>query len=577
VVRNRQILAPIRWTDFTRVPKNKAKPDSIRWRYLFETAQHAFSKIRFDADALQKLAKTCASLPVNYDLRDSDVGKRVNPISASDLPRESQKAAIQQTLDVLKRKERNCDAILDYLKYELYGRRIRQNEHDLTTYQHELVSKLIDIADLFEYVHAKIDGLGEDLEEQEAQLESDRDNVIRLIQKELDQPIIAANIPESPGSAKPKIPDAPAESKEHRGDVAAEKIMEDVRSIQELTGMNFHDAHNFLKESSWNLEAAISRYLDEQNKPNEFQDHSAESPEQLMIIQRFRELTSTNFDDALNFLEGVSWNLDAALTAYYDEEEAANESASINDKLSPEQSHAITKFIQATGVEYEAADSYLLAADWKTDTAVSKFHADRAATETTGLPSMFSSQTAAIKDRPTNHVAVGFDSNKRQAVSSPEWQLIVTLDETAQQKEDLPKIEEELRRVLKGLKQVHMHPHPDTDSKAEDVNEQKPNTTGANEVSKAHTFDAGSTVPTVLCNNEAGGETKPAIVVDGEAEDAKQTRADGSNDAKSDAIEDGRPEYTEESQVYTVAQTSVVCQENGKEVGVRGLLYLYYY
>jgi hypothetical protein len=536
--------------------------------------------------ALQKLARTCASLPGNYSLRDNEVEKQVNPISASDLPRESQEAAIQQTLDVLKQRERNCDAILHFLKFELYGRRIRQNEHDLTTYQHELLSKLIDIADLFEDVHAKLDGLAEDLEElddtldeQDAHLKSDRDNVIRLIQKELDQPIVAANNPEPPESAKPKNLDVPAESEEHKGDIAAQKVMEDVRSIQKLTGINFHDAHNSLKESSWDLEATISRYFNEQNKSNESQDHSPrspESPEQLMIIQRFRELTGTDFNDALNFLEGVSWDLDAALTAYYDEEEDANEPASIDDKLSPEQSHAITTFIQATSAEYETADSYLLASDWKTDTAISKFHADRAATETTGLPSMFSSQTTAIKDRPTNHVVIGLDSNKRQAVSSPEWQLFATMDETAQQKEDLSKIEEELRKVLKGLKQGYMHPHLDTDSKVEDVNEQKPDATGANEVKRAHALNAGSIVPTAFCNNEAGGETKPKTAVDGEAEDAKQTRADGHNDAKSDAFEDGKPEYTDESQKYTAAQNSVARQDDRKEASVCGTLFRCY-
>jgi hypothetical protein len=85
------------WTKLDKVPKNSAMPDKVRWKFMFETARHAFSKIVFSTHAMQKLEKTRRSLPHRRNQNDhsEDAKRRSKPVSAStNLDRASQKAAI---------------------------------------------------------------------------------------------------------------------------------------------------------------------------------------------------------------------------------------------------------------------------------------------------------------------------------------------------------------------------------------------------------------------------------------------------------------------------------------------------
>jgi hypothetical protein len=347
------------------------------------------------------------------------------------------------------------------------------------------VEKLVNNADLLEDLYNAMDELsdpeqGKDfLPEQEAHLISERNKLVELVQKELDQPIVAANKPKSSKSAKPnrldvlcdpadldepeesnaptdsddpkepnaptdpdepKHPDAPADPNKPKDQDAALKIISDIKSFQHITGTNSQDAHNFLSKCSWNLQVAISRYFDEQTNPDESQNTSDHSPEQLTMITRFRVVTDTTFDDASDFLQAATWDYDAALCHFYEDQEAANEPASADKEdgeveegppMPPEHHDAINRFIGATGVGYETADCWLVASDWNYDAAVSKYCA---------------SQTAAITDRPTSHIPVGDDSNKRQAVSS-DYELVAAANAGEQIRDRLMAVVEQTLRA----------------------------------------------------------------------------------------------------------------------------------
>jgi hypothetical protein len=119
-------------------------------------------------------------------------------------------------------------------------------------------------------------------------------------------------------------------------------------------------------------------------------------------------ISPKDFERTLTLYRNICRVLVTAIPHIQEAREAANEPASADNDLSPEQSAAITTFVLATRATFEAADSYLSISDWNFDTAVSKFWAN---------------QTVAITDRPTNHIHTGHNSNKRQALSSMERQL----------------------------------------------------------------------------------------------------------------------------------------------------------
>jgi hypothetical protein len=531
-------LAPIMWTKLTRVPKNDAKPDHMRWRYLFETARYSFGKMKLDNDAIPYLEKIRKSLPTRVYPK-----QKVNPISASKLPQATQKAVIQQNLDVYKRKESDCDTILDYLKYELYGRRIRQEQRDLTEYQYSLVARLLDVADALVIVYARMEHPDKGLEEgekslfeQEAFYMRERDHVIELIQAELDRPITAADTPKPPESTEPTNPNASPDSKESRD----QEALAAVKEMQARTGTSFQNAHNFLKESSWNIEIAVSRYVHAKYKPEESQGHppaipeglpaasttpSANSLEQLNMIRKFQEITKVDSDDALSFLEGARWDLEAAIALVYGDGEASTKPAAADDGLSLEQINAITRFVQATGEHYEVADDYLSRSNWDFDTAIKTHSADIAATQNTGLPSyttnsapkvsgfpdQLARQTAAIKDRPTNHIRMGDESSKRQAVSSPDGHdLIATLDERHKQNQELSMRVKTDRETIQKLAEQIMSPHPDNASKPPHINNANAAATGGNKLGIARILNPDSTVHAFGSNDaEADGVSGP--------------------------------------------------------------------
>jgi hypothetical protein len=159
-------------------------------------SRHAFRKIVCVAGAVQKLENTRKSLPGRRNQNDyiKKEERRSMPVSASNLARDIQKAAMQQTLDILKGEKRDCDAILKYVKYELFGRQLIQHECDLTDYHHDLMRRFTDNADSLEDIYDAMDDLDDDPEaeggldsllEQEAHLESERNNIVELVQKEL--------------------------------------------------------------------------------------------------------------------------------------------------------------------------------------------------------------------------------------------------------------------------------------------------------------------------------------------------------------------------------------------------------
>jgi hypothetical protein len=363
------------------------------------------------------------------------------------------------------------------------------------------VEKLVNNADLLEDLYNAMDELsdpeqGKDfLPEQEAHLISERNKLVELIQKELDQPIDRPDVlcdpadlddpeesnapadsddPKEPNAPtdpdEPKHPDAPpdpnkpkdqdafAAPEKPQDQDAALKIISDIKSFQHITGTNSQDAHNFLSKCSWNLQVAISRYFDEQTNPDESQNTSDHSPEQLTMITRFRDVTDTTFDDASDFLQAANWNYGAALCHFYNDQEAANEPASADKEdgeveegppMPPEHHDAINRFIGATGVEYETADSWLVASDWNYDVAVSKYCAN---------------QAAAITDRPTNHIPVGYDLHKRQAVSS-DYELVAAMRSREETKNGLVAVLEQTLRARDEM----------TASLPQCINKEKPN------------------------------------------------------------------------------------------------------
>jgi hypothetical protein len=291
----------------------RKQPDlfhKIRWRYMFETARLAFSKMRFDTEdlkSLEKMMETATNLKENSPIEES-LGE--GAISASRRSRKAQRIVIEMNLKLLKQRN-DSDAILCFLKNELHGRRLRRGDCQLTDKQSLLLNHLMNLVD-------ELDALGSGSEDETVEEEAviaekrgllitERDDLIQQIQCELARPIDAYNKVESPnsqylryqhtppGTNKPSIQGTPS---------AREKTPTQETSTQNKPTMS--DASN---------------------------DITTGRKAELDIIHSFCKLTGAEFDDAEKMLVHYGYNVNDAVDFYYADQEASERVASPDTDL----------------------------------------------------------------------------------------------------------------------------------------------------------------------------------------------------------------------------------------------------
>lgn len=195
----------------------------------------------------------------------------LEPVSAGKGNFDAQRATIRQNVELLKTKENHHRRIFKYLVAELYARSERQGEDDITEEQHDIVERLRSNAGNFNLLY----GGDSDFEhgsvqmvdaEDEAYLTSQRDEIIKQVLEQLDQPIImrenieisSSSSPETIALEEPRILDL-TES------FAAQYTEDEIRIIRDLadlTGAPYYRAEECLSSAHWDLELALS-YLDE--------------------------------------------------------------------------------------------------------------------------------------------------------------------------------------------------------------------------------------------------------------------------------------------------------------------------
>ncbi|KAI4613772.1 hypothetical protein J4E83_007374 [Alternaria metachromatica] len=287
------------WSTFKKVPKQCGKfeetptrAEKIRWRYMFETARLAFSKMRFDNEDFQKLEKLVGDASrLRDDTPEEILG--VNAISAG-RHHQVQRAAIDQTVKLLQKKYTD-DEVYDFLKNELYGRRRRQGHNSLTAKQRDLMARFYKVLDDLAILNESDDSddTAEDKEHVAEALvpaTAERDNLVRKIKDELAQPIDVSDTVASPKSSRRLVQSTPSSD---------EKL-----PTQDTT--------------------AAPRTTDE---------GTTRSQISFKAIQEFRERVDIDFEDAQNWLEQFNYNVIDAVNMYYEEEDDANRPASPDPQL----------------------------------------------------------------------------------------------------------------------------------------------------------------------------------------------------------------------------------------------------
>ncbi|EMD91089.1 hypothetical protein COCC4DRAFT_60096 [Bipolaris maydis ATCC 48331] len=191
------------------------------------------------------------------------------PVSAGKANFEGQRAAIRQNIEIFKTREDHPCRIFKYLVAELYARSERQGEDDITEEQHDIVERLRSNSNDFNLLYGGDSDFENESDqmfdvEDEAYLISQRDEIIKQVIEQLDQPIVmrddveASSSPESTILEKARILD-PTES-------FAAQYTEDeisiIRGLADLTGAPYHRAEQCLSAAHWDLELALS-YLEE--------------------------------------------------------------------------------------------------------------------------------------------------------------------------------------------------------------------------------------------------------------------------------------------------------------------------
>ncbi|EOA80984.1 hypothetical protein ACJQWK_09982 [Exserohilum turcicum] len=388
-------IGPIDWRGFTKIPKTGAIA-SAHWKYLFETAKCAWSRITLDMEALEKLNKTMADVPDSECEQQESLGRRQLPISAGTADPEAQRIAIQQNVDLLKKKPDHYDRVFQYLEAELFGRRSRQKKRDLTEKQYHLIARLRDNADDFVLLY---DERNEEEEEEEVEDDSyfieeedrllrERDELIVKIREQLAMPINAPDDVEpshSPVSEKPELPEVPQKIEYVTESNEPEPPVIPVKLISSEHNMNTHKG----------------------------------------VIDTFGEITGSNDEISRTYLIRAGWDIDVALSDFYEPQPQLKQPTLPAAKYSEGELASLEQFIHITKATDGTAESYLKSADWCLGPAVSNYFADgdalrdavKAADQASSAkPSKIS---ATINDRPVHHICVGTnDTQKRLAISS---------------------------------------------------------------------------------------------------------------------------------------------------------------
>ncbi|KAF1836610.1 hypothetical protein BDW02DRAFT_221166 [Decorospora gaudefroyi] len=443
---NNRSVPPLRRMRLVKVQKNAAKPDKVRWHYLFETARHAWSKMRFDPDpeALEKL-KTVWVDQMEDAKDDEPVADTENlgdgAISAGTTTRAVQRIVIRQNLGFLTKKKRNHDKLLQFVINEFYGRQKRMRQSNLTKAQHHLVARFTDMADQYEDLYARIDDPDHDDSEEgevtfadeEAELDVQRDGLIRQFQKELSRPKNFAGNTAVPKTRKPKASDAPKNSDEDEDlQATLQDRLETIKKFRALAGTDFEDAELILMSNSWDVHAALSYYYSlndevvaEEAGAGKTVGGKRASPndeptqEQLASIRSFIDVTGADYDLAKSYLLGTFWNSERAVSCFFADQDAANRPPPSQEGFAEADMVAA---MQASLRDVSGGQ------DLSSTAKISGNHSSAAAeprgTIQTDTGDSFNNAEAVsdiskINDKPAKHAQVGlYDSIKRQALDS---------------------------------------------------------------------------------------------------------------------------------------------------------------
>ncbi|EUC45302.1 hypothetical protein COCMIDRAFT_5503 [Bipolaris oryzae ATCC 44560] len=191
------------------------------------------------------------------------------PVSAGKANFVAQRAAIRQNVEIFKTRKDHHRRIFKYLVAELYARSERQGEDDITEEQHDIVERLRNNAGDFNLLY----GGDSDFEngsdqiidpDDEAYLISQRDEIIKQVLEQLDQPVIMRDDVE--GSSSPdSIILEKASTLDPTESFAAQYTKDEIsiiHSLADLTGKSYYRAEQCLSAAHWDLELAL-KYLDE--------------------------------------------------------------------------------------------------------------------------------------------------------------------------------------------------------------------------------------------------------------------------------------------------------------------------
>jgi hypothetical protein len=341
--------------------------------------------MEFDVEKLPALESKIAALPAGDPMTEPEP-LLPDPISIGNTDPETQRIAIQQNVELLKKKKNHQDRIFDYLETELFGRSKRHGEPDLTKEQEHLLARLRDNADDFDILYGQYDveESKSDPEfdaEEETCLTAQREVIIQQILQQLALPI---NTPDEVESSDPPAPEpfVSCDAPQH---------------IENTTKSN------------------------EPETSNEAYEPTAQpTQDEFKIIEEFADLIGATRQQCEEFLYAANWDLKLALSNFYENQSKGKQPVStlISRK---EALDALNTFMSFTNTDSATAGGYLFRAKWDVDKAVSIFFDEAEASRNRSECVDQSTSTKPIQDKPVKHMAVGTDdATKRRALGTHE-------------------------------------------------------------------------------------------------------------------------------------------------------------
>jgi hypothetical protein len=313
---------PIHWKRFEMIRKQPRKPDENRWRYLFDTARLAWSKMAFDAEALQSLVKTMGDAT---DLTDYPTAEEEfwgdKAISASRrTTQEAKSIAIRTNLELLKKKD-DQDKILHFLKNELHGKQQRLRKCELSYEQCRLLKYFDDLLTEFDDLSSSANP---DVRNTEVfrdrcdDLIEERDDLIKQIQYELAKPDDASVVPRHLKSPRVQVEHTRIKEEEETPIKEEEGTSmqqdEETPMQQDLKTPVEEDDHAPVKQE-WSEDMFIGDVK------------TAVRRLELEQIKNFCDLTGAEPVTAEKTLQLFRWNLNHALDFHFADQEASEQAA----------------------------------------------------------------------------------------------------------------------------------------------------------------------------------------------------------------------------------------------------------